>query len=90
MYCDAVYNRPAAERRIIVVGCIGETECGYLRNARDDQKLTAIAAHGEGSVTVPWRCWIVGCSPEVVASSGWSEGTRSGRLWSHTRTNLNT
>ena len=68
MYFECVHDRPAAERGIIVVGCIGEIECCYLWNAQDEQSLVSVTATGRDGVTVPRACWIVGCGPAIVAS----------------------
>ena len=88
MYCDAVCNRPAAKCGIVVGRCVGETECCYLRNARDDQKLTTVTASGGDTVTVPDACRIVGCNPGVVACGRRSEGVRSRALRGRSWTNL--
>src|SRR2546425_11249775 len=87
VYFECVYNRPAAEGGIVVVRCIGEIECCYLRNAQDEQSLVSVSASGGDSVTVPRGEWIVGCGPAIVACSRRSEGTRSCRLGRRTRTN---
>ena len=46
VYFERVYNRPAAERRIIVGWRVGEIECRYFRDAQDEQSLVGVAAAG--------------------------------------------